>query len=139
MVKAAEDVRDKVAVILVLDTIRYVYRSGRIPKVASQAGSILNLRPLLTVKETVRFSGVVRSREAGVERVIGAMRTNVGQNPVHVAVMHAYAPQEAERLKTRIAAEFDCRELWLSEFSPVMGYTCGPGPWGLPFIAAIKC
>ncbi len=139
VVKVAEDVRDKVAVILVLDTIRYIYRSGCIPRVASQAGSILNLRPLLTIKETVRFSGVVRSREAGIERVIEAMRTKVGQDPVHVAVMHAYAPQEAERLKARIAAEFDCRELWLSEFSPVMGYACGTVTLGFAFSVAIKC
>ena len=52
---------------------------------------------------------------------------------MHVAVMHAYALQEAERLKERIASEFDCRELWLSEFSPVMGYTCGTGTLGVAF------
>jgi len=133
VVRATEEVRGKVSAILCLDTIRYVYRSGRIPKVAYQAGSILNLKPVLTVSRTVHFNGVVRSREAGIERVLGAMRNKVGQGLVHVAVMHAYALEEAERLRERITAEFNCCELWLSEFSPVMGYACGTGTLGVAF------
>ncbi|MBA7705876.1 hypothetical protein ES703_114717 [subsurface metagenome] len=61
------------------------------------------------------------------------MREKVGPSPVHVAVFHAYAPDEAERLKERVSAEFNCVELWLSEFSPVMGYACGTGTIGLAF------
>ena len=133
VVRAAEEMRDKVNNILLLDTIRHVYRSGRIPKVASQAGSILNIRPLLTVCGPVKFAGVVRSRERGIERMLRVMRDKVGQKPVHVAVMHAYALDEAEKLKERISSEFNCRELWLSEFSPVMGYATGTGTLGIAF------
>lgn len=51
----------------------------------------------------------------------------MGQSPVHVAVMHAYAPDETERLKERISSEFNCTELFVVEFSPVMGYATGTG------------
>jgi fatty acid-binding protein DegV len=61
------------------------------------------------------------------------MTEKVGQNPVHVAVMHAYALDEAEKLKERIASEFNCVELWLTEFSPLMGYACGTGTVGIAF------
>ena len=132
-VKAAEEMRDKIGVLILLDTIRHVYRSGRIPKVASQAGSILNIRPILTIYRTVNFAGVVRNKEKGVERLLRAMRKKVGQKPLHVAVMHAYALDEAERLKERISSEFNCSELWLSEFSPVMGYATGTGTLGVAF------
>ena len=63
------------------------------------------------------------------------MRDKVGQSPVHVAVMHAYAPEEGERLKERIAADFNCAELWITEFSPVMGYATGTGTLALAFYA----
>jgi len=129
----AEDVKGKVNAILLLDTIRHVYRSGRIPKVASQIGSALNIKPLLTVSGTVHFSGVVRNRKQGIERILQRMREKAGQNPVHVAVTHAYALDEAEKLKERIASEFNCAELWLAEFSPVMGYACGTGTVGIAF------
>ena len=133
VVSAAEEMRDRVSCIVFLDTIRHVYRSGRIPKIASQVGSILNIRPILTVSGAVHFISAVRNRERGIERILQMMRAKVGQSPVHVAVFHAYAPDEGERLKERVAAEFNCAELWLGEFSPVMGYACGTGTIGLAF------
>ena len=133
VVKAAEEMRDKVGVAVLLDTIRYVYRSGRIPKVAARAGSILNIRPILTVSGAVHFIGIARSKEQGINHLLRKMRDKVGTNPAHVAVMHAYALDEAQRLKERVSAEFNCAELWLSEFSPVMGYACGTGTLGLAF------
>lgn len=132
--KTAEEMREKVTFVAVLDTVRYVYRSGRIPKVAAQAGSILNIKPIFTISSgVVRTVGMVRSKEHGVNHMLKIMRDKVGQNPVHVAVMHAYAPDEAKRLKERVSSEFNCAELWLTEFSPLMGYTTGTGTLGLAF------
>jgi len=134
VIKATETIRERVYMLVLLDTMRYVYRSGRIPKVAAQAASILNIRPILTISSgLVRFKGAVRNKEHGISQLLGRMRDKVGQSPVHVAVMHAYAEEEAERLKERVSAEFNCAEIWLSEFSPVMGYACGTGTLGLAF------
>ena len=134
VVKVAEEIRDKVTFLAFLDTIRYVYRSGRIPKVAAVAGSMLNIKPVLTMSSgLVRFAGAVRTKERGIERMLKIMRDKVGQNPVHVAVMHAYALEEAKKLKERVALAFNCVELWLTEFSPLMGYATGTGSLGLAF------
>jgi len=58
--KAADEMRGKVNALVLIDTIRYVYRSGRVPKIASQVGSMLNIRPLLSVSGGVNFIGVAR-------------------------------------------------------------------------------
>ncbi|MBN1176457.1 MAG: DegV family protein [Dehalococcoidales bacterium] len=133
VIRTAEEVRDKVSAVIFLDTIRHVYRSGRIPKVASQIGSVLNIKPILTVSSLVHFAGMARNRKQGIERVLQMMRDRVGDKPVHAAVTHAYAPDEAEKLRKRVADDFNCIELWLSEFSPVMGYACGTGTVGVAF------
>jgi len=134
VVRAAEEVRDRVALVAFMDTIRHVYRTGRIPKIAALAGSVLSIRPVLTVSEgVVRFIGAVRSRERGINRMLKTIKDRVGQNPIHVAVMHAFAQEEGEKLKERIASEFNCVELWLTGFSPVMGYATGTGTLGLAF------
>jgi DegV family protein with EDD domain len=134
VVKVAEEIRDKVTFVALMDTIRYVYRSGRIPKFAARAGSILNIKPLLTTSSgVVRTIGLVRSKEHGIARLLKIVKDKAGQSPVHIAVMHAYALAEAQRLKERVASEFNCAELWLTEFSPLMGYACGTGTLGLAF------
>jgi len=134
VVAAAEEVRDKVTFLAFLDTIRYVYRTGRIPKIAANIGSMLNIKPILTSSSgLVRFKGIARNTERGIDSLLGIMRNKVGKSPVHVAVMHAYAPDKAEKLRERISSEFQCSELWVSEFSPVMGYATGTGTLALAF------
>jgi DegV family protein with EDD domain len=134
VVKAAKEMMGKVNFLAFLDTIRHIYRSGRIPKIAALAGSMLNIRPMLTVSSgVVRFVGAVRSRERGIEKMLKMMRDRVGQGLVHVAVMHAYALEEAKKLKERVSAEFNCAEVWIAGFSPVMGYATGTGTLGLAF------
>ena len=134
VIKVTRAMCDRVGLIALLDTVRYVYRSGRMPKVASRLGSALNIRPIFTISSgTVRILRVGRNRERGINRILEILRDKVGLGPAHIAVMHAYALDEAERLKERVAAEFNCAELWLTEFSPLMGYTCGTGTLGLAF------
>ena len=134
VVKAAEEMMSKVTFLAFLDTIRHIYRTGRIPRIAALAGSVLNIKPVLTVSSgLVRFIGAARSREGGIRRMLKIMRDRVGQSPVHVAVMHAYALEEAQKIKERVAAEFNCAELWITGFSPVMGYATGTGTLGIAF------
>ncbi len=133
--RVAKETRDKVSFLIVLDTIRYVYRTGRIPKIAAQAASLLSIRPILTSSSgLIRFVGAVRNKEKGINRIIQLMNDKVGQAPVRIAVMHAYAPDEAEKLKERLLSKFNCAELWVTEFSPVMGYACGTGAVGFAFL-----
>ena len=133
VINATEKMRDKVTALVLIDTIRHVYRTGRVPKIAAQVGSILNIRPLLSVYNGVNFIGIARNHASGIERLWRKTREKVGKKPIHIAVLHAYAPEAAEKLKQRVAAEFDCREIWISEFSPIMGYACGTGTLGLAF------
>jgi DegV family protein with EDD domain len=116
-----------------LDTVKYVYRSGRVPRIAAQAGSILNIKPIFTIKGSVHFATAVVSRGAGIERMLRMMRDKVDRQPIHCAIMHAYDPEDAESLKERVKKGFNCVELWITEFSPVMGYATGTGTLGLAF------
>ena len=47
--------------------------------------------------------------------------------------MHAAEPEKAEELKNQISSSFDCAELMVTEFTPVMGTHTGPGLIGLAF------
>ncbi|MCX5998650.1 MAG: DegV family EDD domain-containing protein [Chloroflexi bacterium] len=58
--EAAEKVREKVDLVFVLETIRHAYRTGRVPKVATQLGALLSVKPVLTW-------------ESGVARVVGVL------------------------------------------------------------------
>lgn len=130
-------VRQRVAFVALIDTIRHVYRSGRIPKIASRIGAMLNVKPLLSITPEsagkVRFVGVVRSRHQGINRMFEIVRERIGDNPIHAAIMHSYALDRAVEFQKDVAATFHCEDLWLSEFSPLMGYATGTGTLGVAF------
>jgi len=67
--------------------------------------------------------------------VLEIMERRVGSNPVHVAVLHGDALEEAERLRGEVASRFDCVELLITELSPVLGAHAGPGVLGMAFWA----
>jgi DegV family protein with EDD domain len=134
-IEVAKRIKAKVNAIVLLDTVRFVYRSGRVPRAAAQAAAVLNIKPIFTLYNSVNFVTAVRSRKNGIDRLISMMRQKVGNQPVHCAVMHAYDPDEAQHLKALVSSEFNCVEIWISEFSPIMGYATGTGTLGLAFYA----
>jgi DegV family protein with EDD domain len=135
-VQEAEYVKERVTFVAVLETMEYVYRTGRIPKVASQLGSVLNIKPILTISSgLIHVKHIVRNMETGINRILTEMKEKVGESPTHIAVMHADVPEGAEKLKQRIESEFNCAELWITEFTPVMGYATGRGTIGVAYYA----
>jgi DegV family protein with EDD domain len=137
VIKETRATAAKVKLIVVLDTIRHVFRSGRIPKIASQIGSVLHVKPILEVTPEsgglVRFAGVVRSRDNGVERILKTIKDEAGNNAIHIAVLHAYALEGAQQLERKVSASFNCKEIWLTEFSPLMGHAIGTGALGVAY------
>lgn len=123
-----EAVKERVVVRGVFETIRHVYRSGRIPKAAAYLVSSLNVKPLFAISGgKIHITGVDTSKQRGVRRLLSNMKEKVGERPVHVGVSHANVPEEGERLLEKIVSEFNCVESVLTDFSPVMGYATGEG------------
>ena len=134
VIECAENLKTKVTFALVLETIRHVYRTGRIPRIAAQAASVLPIKPILTSSDgVVKLVGMSRNMTQGIDHIIRTLRSRVGSSPVHVAIMHAYAPDEAEKLKKRISSEFNCAEIWTTEVSPMVGYAIGAGALGFAY------
>ncbi|MBM3119709.1 MAG: DegV family protein [Chloroflexi bacterium] len=135
VIVTAKKVKERVGFVGLLETIRHVYRTGRIPRIASEIGSILPVKPILTSSSgAIHFSGAVSTKRSGIEIMLQIVKRHVGNSEiVHVAVMHADAFEEAEELKERIAKEFNCVELFITDFSPIMGYATGRGTLALAF------
>ncbi len=127
--RIAEQARQKTGTLILLDTIRYIYRAGRAPKLVSVVGSMLGVKPLSRMSDAGELNpaGVSRTRKGGVKRMLGMIREDAGTDVLHFMVMHAAAPGLAEELGEHIKNEFHCLSMVISEFSPVMGYATGPG------------
>ncbi len=139
VIKAAEDVQRRVNLVLTLDTLKYLAKGGRIGKAARWAGTMLSIKPILEVPVS---TGVIepleriRSRQKALKRLLGIMQERVSEGQrVHVSIDHANVPDEASWLKSQISSLFDCAEVYINDWPPVVGVHCGPGVVGLSFYA----
>jgi DegV family protein with EDD domain len=129
VVKVAEKARENTRGLMMLDTLRYVYRTGRMSKLASRIAALFNIKPInrMTEEGTIEFVDKVRNREAGYQKLIDLIKADAESNSLHFMVMHAAAPEMAERFSNLLRQNFDCQRILVSEYSPVMGYGAGPG------------
>jgi DegV family protein with EDD domain len=134
VIRTANKAREHTHMFIALDTIRHAYRTGRIPKIATQVGTALGVKPLLTISDgVVHLVSVSRTRKRNVEKLIENMKRKAGDRPVHAAVMHTAVPEEGEKLRQHVSNEFNCKELFLTEVSPIIGYSIGTGVLGVAF------
>ena len=133
-VAAARSVASRVLLLAFLDTLYYVWRSGRVPRVAHLGATLLRIKPLFELSHgEVRTVARPRTAPKAADLMLRLMWRRAGLAPVHATVMHADALDAAERLRERVESDFPCEELFISEFSPVMGAHTGPGLLGVAF------
>jgi DegV family protein with EDD domain len=135
MIRAADEVRRRVALYVSLDTLEYLHKGGRIGGAARFIGSLLNVKPLVYVDhETgrVEAAGQVRTRRRGLDTLYSRFFETldaVEASPagrLHIAVMHGDAPQDALRIIARIEGEHPGAELLTNITGPVLGVHTGP-------------
>ncbi len=125
----------KVEISVVLDTLKYLQRGGRAPKVGAWATSLLKLKPVVTNRMGhPHFLGIVRSRTQGINRLVEAMKQVVGHNKVTAMIVHSDLSAEAKELESRLHREFNCQETYVTEVSAVVAVHLGPGAIGIAFL-----
>lgn len=129
-----EELKQRLHVWFAFETIKHVYRTGRIPKVASRIGGALGVKPIVNIIDgVVHFSGVSRNKHHAIQDIINRMKQDVRGEPVRTIIVHADALEEGQQLADEVEKTFDCRHSMLAEVSLVVGYATGRGTIGLAY------
>jgi DegV family protein with EDD domain len=116
------------------DTLKYLYMGGRIGMAKRLLGSMLNIKPLIGMKDgVVAALGQARSRTGAYNEMAEYIADMVGKNKVKIAYVHAGAMQEVEKLRHIIEAKLDIAESLIAELSPALTVHTGPGTVGVCF------
>ena len=110
----------------VFDTLKYLLRGGRIGKAKALLGSILNVKPLITIRDGELFpAGQARTRSKGIERLFELVKNAL--NIQEIAIVHSTTPDEASSLRERIGSIFDKKQIHTARLGPALGVHGGPG------------
>lgn len=109
-----------------LDSLKYLARGGRVGKAKSLLGGILNVKPLLFLKDgEIHPSGLARTRGKGLERFVDNIKGALGVQ--EAAIVYSTSHEEAHSLKERIGSFFDKSRIHISQLGPALGAHGGPG------------
>lgn len=130
MVAAVERVRRKLVYYVSLNTLKYLSKGGRIGDAIRLVESVLTIKPLVYVKRengTVGVSIPARSRKQAIEGLEREFFKNLDDNsPMHIAVLHNNAFDEAKALAQKIMETYNPKELITSIVTPILGVHTGP-------------
>ena len=114
------------------DTLKYLYMGGRIGKAMHLAGSMLSLKPIISMKDgEIIALGVSRGLDQAYRKMVDAIESTIGSSgKIKVAYMHAGASSQVLKLKELVETKYDCVESFISELSPALMVHTGPGTTG---------
>ena len=107
------------------DTLKYLQLGGRIGKAQSLLGSLLNVKPLLTLKEGEFLPvGRVRTYSKAKDHLFDFVKASAKLDDVFV--VHSTTPDEAEALADRLGSLFERKKIIIARLGPVLGTHAGP-------------
>ncbi|MBO8171086.1 MAG: DegV family protein [Bacillaceae bacterium] len=118
-------------VYFIVDTLEYLQKGGRIGKASALLGTLLNVKPILSLDldgEIYAFDKVRGSKRA-VRRILELCEHYVKENgSVELAILHSDNHEKAEQFRQQLQALIgEDEEIIVSELGPVIGAHIGPG------------
>ena len=133
ILKALEDLISRTFVTAQLDTLEFLRRSGRMNRFMAGLGSLLQIKPILTMKNGHPASERVRTAARAEARLVEMLESFL---PIEqFALVHTNAAREADAFLKRVARLLPAEQFYSMDITPVIGAHIGPGAVGYAIIS----
>ena len=129
-----EQMRRETNIVLVVDSLEYLKRGGRIGAATACLGTLLNTKPILAVVDgEIQPLDRVRTKKKAINRLFSELDQKLihPEQPIQAGVMHVATETEAQELAEMIQSRFNITYFFVSELGPVVGAHVGPGTLGV--------
>ena len=132
VVAAVERARDRARLLFTVDTLEYLRKGGRIGGAQAMLGSMLSIKPVITVQDgAVEPVGKVRTRSKALRFIVDRVK----ERPVEsLCVLHAQAPDVADFIA--MLEPIVPTDIVVGEIGPVVGVHAGPATIGVTWLEA---
>jgi DegV family protein with EDD domain len=116
-----------------VNTLEYLAKGGRIGRAAALAGNLLNVKPILTIRdgEVVPLKRVRGNAKAFAEFRQLFVETSADSPRLKIGIAHAAAPERLEALREMVRHERPAAQIEVAtQLGPVVGTHAGPGTVG---------
>jgi len=134
IVQMIEGMKPKIKLLVLVDTLEYLAKGGRIGGAQAFLGGLLNVKPILHVHGgRVEPLERVRTRRKAMERLVEIGAEGTKGKRVQIAVGHGEAAEDARALAEMTRQKMDIAEEFSSDLGPVISTHTGPGVIGFVY------
>lgn len=135
VIKFVETLRNRLKVFCTVNDLVYLKRGGRLSGFKAMMGSILNIKPIIEMKNGIlESSDKEKGRKKALNHILERMESENADLSFPVVIIDADCPDEAESFKAQILEKYPEADVWRMPIGPVIGCHCGPDTIGLVFI-----
>jgi len=120
--------------IFCVDTLKYLHKNGRLSTTKMALGTLLNVKPVLTIKDgKVEPLDKVRGSKKVIKRMVELSRERGLGNKEIIGLAHASNIEGAEELKREILEELKLEDIVVADIGCTIGSHAGPGTLAIFF------
>lgn len=141
---SAQEIADKIRELLprtktfiVIDTMEYLKRGGRISKSAAFIGGLMKLHPVLQIlADGAKPVDKVKGKKSCNAWLVNRLIENPADKNYRIVIGHSNALERAEKLKEQLIEAGVDNEVFVTCIGPVVGTHIGPSSLGIGYIEA---
>jgi len=135
ILKAIDDLKQKISILFIPNTLKYLIMNGRIGRAKGLLASALEIRPILTIHmgEVSQFKTTRRFSQAKNELIDSIKSAVKDTNKLMVIVSDSDAKEEGDEMAQRIKETFNPKQIMRAEIGAVVGNNLGPGGIAVTF------
>lgn len=135
ILKAVNDLKQKVTVLFIPSTLKYLIMGGRIGRAKGLIASVLEIRPILTLHmgEVTQFKTTRRFSQAKNELINSIKNMVKDTGKLMVIVSDSDAKEEGDEMAERIKETFHPKQIMRAEIGAIVGNNVGPGALAVTF------
>ena len=135
VVSIAKNVIENSKFIFVPETLDYLKKGGRIGGAAALFGSLLQIKPILTVEDgkTTVFTKV-RTKKKAIDKIVNTVLEQNSKSPIKgIIVHHINCESEGQELADRLKNSLGLDNVKIQSIGPIIGLHVGPGSIGVAY------
>ncbi|GKU78514.1 DegV family protein [Paenibacillus sp. L3-i20] len=124
-----ERLQNDVQLYFLVDTLEYLQKGGRIGRASALIGSILNIKPILSLDKDGGVYSVdkVRGSKKAMSRIAELLKDVYGDDPVGMILAYTDNKEPADELGERLKSALNVKEVGYTTVGAVIGVHTGPG------------